>query len=61
MMVSFDTNLAVYAMNTASEFHGAALQFMTSLAKRKDEKGSVPHIHILKKVSALPKRHSRTE
>ena len=36
MIVSFDTNLAVYAMNTASEFHGAALQFMTSLAKRKD-------------------------
>ncbi len=27
-MVSFDTSLAVYAMNTASEFHGAALGFL---------------------------------
>jgi len=36
MMVSFDTNLAVYAMNTASEFHKPAFGFMASLAKRKD-------------------------
>ena len=27
MMVSFDTNLAVYAMNTASEFHRATIGF----------------------------------
>jgi len=27
MMVSFDTSLAVYAMNTASEFQKAALGF----------------------------------
>ncbi len=35
-MVSFDTNLAVYAANTASEFHHSAVAFIQSLASRRD-------------------------
>ena len=35
-MISFDTNLAVYAMNSASEFHLPAIDFMSSLSKRRD-------------------------
>lgn len=35
-MVSFDTNLAVYGINTASECHESAFGFMASLARRKD-------------------------
>ena len=35
-MISFDTNLPVYAMNSASEFHKPALEFMSSLSKRRD-------------------------
>jgi hypothetical protein len=29
--------------------------------RRVEKKGAIPRIHISKKVSALPKRHSRTE
>ena len=35
-MLSFDTNIAVHAANTASPMHSAAIGFLTSLAKRKD-------------------------
>ena len=35
-MVSFDTNLAVYAANASSPGHEAARQFLQSLALRKD-------------------------
>lgn len=35
-MLSFDTNLAVHAANTASPLHGAARAFMQSLASRRD-------------------------
>lgn len=36
MMLSFDTNLAVHAANKASPVHGAARDFMSSLATRRD-------------------------
>ena len=35
-MLSFDTNLAVYAANSASPFHAKATAFIQSLATRKD-------------------------
>ena len=35
-MTSFDTNIAVYAANTASPWHQAACGFIQSLATRKD-------------------------
>ena len=35
-MLSFDTNLAVYAANVASPFHAKATAFIQSLASRKD-------------------------
>lgn len=35
-VISFDTNIAVYAANSASEFHKPALEFMESLARRQD-------------------------
>lgn len=35
-MISFDTNIAVYAANTASPFHEKAAGFLRSLAARKD-------------------------
>ena len=35
-MLSFDTNLAVHAANTASPVHEAARAFMQSLASRRD-------------------------
>lgn len=35
-MISFDTNLAVYAANTSSPHHRAAREFLQSLATRKD-------------------------
>lgn len=35
-MLSFDTNLAVYAANAASPFHAKAVAFIQSLATRKD-------------------------
>ena len=35
-MISFDTNIAVYAANGASPLHEAAKQFLRSLAVRKD-------------------------
>lgn len=35
-MLSFDTNIAVYAANVASPFHAKAVGFMQSLAVRKD-------------------------
>lgn len=35
-MTSFDTNIAVYAANTASPWHQAACDFIQSLAVRKD-------------------------
>jgi toxin-antitoxin system PIN domain toxin len=35
-MLSFDTNIAVYAANTASPFHDKATRFIRSLALRKD-------------------------
>jgi toxin-antitoxin system PIN domain toxin len=35
-MLSFDTNIAVYAANTASAFHAAAKQFLESLSARRD-------------------------
>jgi predicted nucleic acid-binding protein len=35
-MISFDTNIAVYAANAASPWHDAARQFLQALALRKD-------------------------
>ena len=35
-MLSFDTNLAVHAANTASPWHAQATAFIQSLAARKD-------------------------
>lgn len=35
-LISFDTNIAVYAANGASPWHEAATQFLQSLAARKD-------------------------
>ena len=35
-MTSFDTNIAVYAVNGASPWHEAAKQFFRSLARRQD-------------------------
>jgi toxin-antitoxin system PIN domain toxin len=35
-MISFDTNIAVYAVNGTSPWHEAAKQFLLSLALRKD-------------------------
>ena len=35
-MISFDTNLAVYAANSAMPQHGAARQFLESLGPRSD-------------------------
>ena len=35
-MLSFDTNLAVHAANTASQVHESARDFMQSLASRRD-------------------------
>lgn len=35
-MLSFDTNIAVYAANSASPWHQAASHFIQSLATRKD-------------------------
>lgn len=35
-MTSFDTNLAVYAANSAMPQHAAARQFLESLAPRRD-------------------------
>ena len=35
-MISFDTNIAVYAANAASPWHEAARSFIQSLAGRKD-------------------------
>lgn len=35
-MLSFDTNIAVYAANSASPFHAKAVGFIQSLAIRKD-------------------------
>jgi uncharacterized protein len=35
-MTSFDTNIAVYAANTASPLHEAAASFIQSLATRRD-------------------------
>jgi toxin-antitoxin system PIN domain toxin len=35
-MLSFDTNIAVHAANSASPQHAAAAGFLASLAKRKD-------------------------
>jgi toxin-antitoxin system PIN domain toxin len=35
-MLSFDTNIVVHAANTASSLHESALEFITSLGKRRD-------------------------
>lgn len=35
-MLSFDTNIAVHAANSASEHHVAAVEFLQSLARRRD-------------------------
>jgi toxin-antitoxin system PIN domain toxin len=35
-MLSFDTNIAVHAANAASPFHARAVEFIQSLAVRKD-------------------------
>jgi uncharacterized protein len=35
-MISFDTNIAVYAANKTSPWHEAAKQFLLSLARRRD-------------------------
>jgi toxin-antitoxin system PIN domain toxin len=35
-MISFDTNIALYAVNVASPWHEAAKRFLGSLALRKD-------------------------
>lgn len=35
-MISFDANIAVYAANSASQWHDAARRFLQSLAMRKD-------------------------
>jgi len=35
-MISFDTNIAVYAANSASAMHRPAVEFLQSLASRRD-------------------------
>jgi len=35
-MLAFDTNIAVYAANRASELHDAAFEFLASLGTRRD-------------------------
>lgn len=35
-MISFDTNIAVYAANSASSMHRAAVEFLESIATRRD-------------------------